>query len=172
MNSRARSRLHWLAAPLLAVLLCTVAVAGIEVVEFSQPQLRDRYQALIAELRCPKCQNQNLADSNAPISVDMRAQVRSMLEAGRSDAQIKQNLVDRYSEFVLYRPTLNLATALLWGLPPLLLLIGVGLLVAIRRRSSVPTAERSTADSAARVAELLAEQGRPTNAAGDQGEQQ
>ncbi len=163
MNSRARSGLRWLATPLMAALLCAVAVAGIEVVEFSEPQLRERYQGLTEELRCPKCQNQNLADSNAPISVDMRAQVRSMLEAGHSDAQIKQNLVDRYSEFVLYRPALNLATALLWGLPPLLLLVGIGLLVMLRRRQPRPAAPglRSAAEPASteqRVAALLASQ--------------
>lgn len=97
--------------------------ASTEMVEFSQPELRQRYYSLIAELRCPKCQNQNLADSNAPISTDMKAQVHRMLEQQKSDAEIKAYLVSRYSEFVLYRPSVNQKTLFLWVSPAVLLLI-------------------------------------------------
>lgn len=126
----------------LFCLLCTVATlarAGIEVVDFSRPELRERYQGLIAELRCPKCQNQNLADSNSPISIDLRNQVRLLLEEGMTNKEIKAELVSRYSEFILYRPEVNSATAVLWGLPPLLLLIGVAMLFVIRRGSQAVT---------------------------------
>ena len=99
--------------------------ASTEVVQFSDPQLRDRYYQLVQELRCPKCQNQNLADSNAPISKDMKAQIYSMLEAQNTDDQIKQHLVSRYSEFVLYRPEVNSNTWFLWFAPLCLVLIGV-----------------------------------------------
>jgi len=75
--------------------------ASTEVVEFSDPKLRDRYYQLVEELRCPKCQNQNLADSNAPISTDMKAQIQLMLENQHSNDQIKHYLVSRYSEFIL-----------------------------------------------------------------------
>ena len=97
--------------------------ASTEMVEFSQPELRQRYYSLIAELRCPKCQNQNLADSNAPISTDMKAQVHRMLEQQKSDAEIKAYLVSRYSEFVLYRPSVNKKTWFLWVSPVILLVI-------------------------------------------------
>jgi cytochrome c-type biogenesis protein CcmH len=99
-----------------------------EVVEFSNPLLRDRYYQLVQELRCPKCQNQNLADSNAPISQDMKAQIHTMLEAQNTDAQIKQHLVSRYSEFVLYRPEVNANTWFLWLSPIGILFLG-GLIV-------------------------------------------
>ena len=100
-------------------------LAVTEVVEFSDPQLRKRYYQLVQELRCPKCQNQNLADSNAPISKDMKAQIYSMLEAKNTDDEIKQHLVSRYSEFVLYRPEVNTNTWFLWFAPICLVLVGV-----------------------------------------------
>lgn len=99
-----------------------------EVVEFSDPLLRERYYQLVQELRCPKCQNQNLADSNAPISKDMKAQIHTMLEAQNTDDQIKQHLVSRYSEFVLYRPEVNANTWFLWFAPLCFVLLG-GLIV-------------------------------------------
>ena len=99
-----------------------------EVVQFSDPQLRDRYYQLVQELRCPKCQNQNLADSNAPISKDMKTQIHAMLEAKNTDDQIKQHLVSRYSEFVLYQPEVNANTWFLWFAPLCFVLLG-GLIV-------------------------------------------
>ena len=98
--------------------------ASTEVVQFSNPQLRDRYYQLVQELRCPKCQNQNLADSNAPISKDMKAQIYSMLEAQNTNDEIKQHLVSRYSEFVLYRPEVNTNTWFLWFAPLCFVLFG------------------------------------------------
>ena len=95
-----------------------------EVVQFSDPLLRDRYYQLVQELRCPKCQNQNLADSNAPISKDMKAQIYSMLEAQNTNDEIKQHLVSRYSEFVLYRPEVNTNTWFLWFAPLCFILFG------------------------------------------------
>lgn len=100
-------------------------LANAEVVVFSDESLRPRYQQLIEELRCPKCQNQNLADSNSPISNDLRAQVQRLLEEGMSDQQIKDYLVARYSEFILYRPEVNQSTWLLWGSPIVFVLMGL-----------------------------------------------
>lgn len=99
--------------------------ASTDVVQFSDPLLRERYYQLVQELRCPKCQNQNLADSNAPISQDMKTQIHAMLEQQKSDDQIKQHLVSRYSEFVLYRPEVNANTWFLWFAPLCLALLGV-----------------------------------------------
>ncbi|MGB1580159.1 MAG: cytochrome c-type biogenesis protein [Nevskiales bacterium] len=84
-----------------------------------------RYITLIAELRCLVCQNQNIADSNAPLAQDLRSQVHSMIAAGKSNAEIKAYLVERYGDFVLYRPPIKPSTWLLWGSPFLLLLLGL-----------------------------------------------
>ena len=123
--------------------------ASTEIVEFSQPELRERYYSLIAELRCPKCQNQNLADSNAPISTDMKAQVHHMLEQQKSDAEIKAYLVSRYSEFVLYRPSVNKKTWFLWVSPAILLVITLLILYrnAYRRRSADNSSDTQPSDN-------------------------
>jgi cytochrome c-type biogenesis protein CcmH len=112
----------------LSLLLANVAVASTAVVEFSDESLRIRYQQLVQELRCPKCQNQNLADSNSPISEDLRAQVHRLLEQGMTDREIKDYLQSRYSEFILYRPEVNQNTWLLWAAPVLFLLFGLWVL--------------------------------------------
>ena len=84
----------------------------------------ERFRQLAAELRCLVCQNQALADSNAPLAQDLRNEVARLMVAGRSDAEIKQFLTDRYGEFVLYRPALSARNALLWAGPFVLLAIG------------------------------------------------
>lgn len=89
-----------------------------------------RYQALIAELRCLVCQNQTIAESSAPLAVDLRNQVKTQIVAGRSQAEIIDYLTQRYGDFVLYRPPFKASTALLW-LGPFLLLLG-GLVWALR----------------------------------------
>lgn len=106
-----------------------------------------RFHALTAELRCVQCQNQSLADSNAQIAHDLRREVLKLMHEGRSDAEIKQFLVERYGEFVLYRPQMEGSTLLLWLGPGLLLLAGALVLVLhVRRRArSVPA---SAADDA------------------------
>ena len=137
--------------------------ASTEIVEFSQPELRERYYSLIAELRCPKCQNQNLADSNAPISTDMKAQVHRMLEQQKSDAEIKAYLVSRYSEFVLYRPSVNKKTWFLWLSPAVLLVITLLVLYrnAYLRRSAnnssdtQPSENQLSQDQQRRLSALL-----------------
>lgn len=90
---------------------------------------KTRYQNLVEELRCPKCQNQNLADSNSGIAVDLREQVHQMIEQGKTDQEIVDYMVARYGEFVLYRPQHSTATFLLWYGP--LILLGIGLVAFI-----------------------------------------
>jgi cytochrome c-type biogenesis protein CcmH len=109
----------------ILLLQTQLLLANAEVVAFSDESLRPRYQQLIEELRCPKCQNQNLADSNSPISNDLRVQVQRLLEEDLSDQQIKDYLVARYSEFILYRPEVNKTTWLLWGSPVIFVLLGM-----------------------------------------------
>lgn len=112
-----------------AICLFLLLVAGptaavIETYEFSDPALEERYHALSQELRCPKCQNQNIADSNAPISEDLRRLLYRQLEAGATDREILDDMVDRYGEFVRYRPSFDARTAVLWLAPPGFLLVG------------------------------------------------
>ena len=105
----------------LSLFLSPGALAVIETYEFSDPALEERYQVLSAELRCPKCQNQNIADSNAPIAQDLRKTLHRQLEQGASDQEILEYMVARYGEFVRYRPRFGGATTFLWLFPALLL---------------------------------------------------
>lgn len=127
-------------AMLLALLLTPVVVFAQASAPAAPPQFTDRaeaqrFHALTEELRCVKCQNQSLADSNAAIAQDLREQVLQLMRKGKSNDQIKHYLVARYGEFVLYRPRVEPTTWLLWFGPVVLLLAG-GLVVAaiVRRR--------------------------------------
>ena len=98
----------------------------------------DRFNQLTQELRCLVCQNQNLADSDAQLAHDLRAEVHEMLVAGKSDDEIKQFMVERYGDFVLYRPPVQKNTYLLWLAPMALLLIGgVVLRSSVKKRSTL-----------------------------------
>ncbi|WP_037082780.1 cytochrome c-type biogenesis protein [Pseudoxanthomonas sp. J35] len=110
--------------------------------QFADAAEEARFHALTAELRCVMCQNQSLADSNAQIAQDMRREVLALMRQGRSDAEIRQFLVDRYGEFVLYRPEVGAHTWLLWFGPGLVLLAGAGVLwhVVRRRARQAPAA--------------------------------
>jgi cytochrome c-type biogenesis protein CcmH len=124
---------------LFAALLTFAGVAHAQAIEpmpFKDHAQELRFQHLTHQLRCPMCQNETLADSNAPIARDLRNQIFQMMQQGRSDEEIKQYLVARYSRFVLYDPPLTPGTWLLWFGPLLILLGGAGVvLVAIRKRS-------------------------------------
>lgn len=122
------------------------------------PTLEARARVLSKELRCMVCQNESIDDSEAPLAHDLRVLVRDRLKAGDSDAQVLDFLVARYGEFVLLKPRLSWHTALLWGLPPALLLLGFGAIVVVIRRRRVAAAAGPASLSAAeeaRVAELL-----------------
>jgi cytochrome c-type biogenesis protein CcmH len=100
----------------------------------TDPQLEARVRRVTSELRCLVCQNQTIADSNAPLALDLRNQIRTQIAQGRSDDQIRDYMVDRYGDFVLYRPPLRATTLLLWLGPFALLLTGAGAFVLIVRR--------------------------------------
>ncbi len=129
-------------AVLLAMALLLPLLAVAQAVSDPTPlQYRDaaeeaRFHALAAELRCVQCQNQSLADSNAQIAHDLRREVLTLMQQGNSDAQIKQFLVDRYGEFVLYRPVMDTRNSLLWFGPLVLVLAGAGVLAWVVRRRS------------------------------------
>jgi cytochrome c-type biogenesis protein CcmH len=132
-------------APAFVMVLC-IGILGseptyslIETDQLSSPELSVRYRRLIGEYRCPKCQNQNLAGSDSPISSDLRKQIRRMLEDNYSDEQISDYLVERYGDYILYRPRLHESTYLLWIGPGILLFIALlvsGLVIA-RQRAKV-----------------------------------
>lgn len=102
---------------------------------FTTEQQRNTYQQLIKELRCPKCQNQNIADSNAPLAEDMRDKSYEMLKQGQSKQEIIDFMVERYGNFVHYKPPFTVATAVLWLGPVAILLIGLGVAVLLTRKS-------------------------------------
>jgi cytochrome c-type biogenesis protein CcmH len=147
----------------LVLALCLAIAAGsalavIETYEFSSPELEQRYRDLSQELRCPKCQNQNIADSNAPISQDLRRLLYEQLEAGASDEEILDYMVARYGEFVRYRPRFGGATVVLWLAPAVLLLAGVAIAVTLlrsRRGRAAPQDADLSAEEQRRLRELL-----------------
>ena len=100
---------------------------AIDVHEFGSDEDRGRYRVLIDELRCPKCQNQNLSDSNSQIAIDLRDEVARMVQEGQTDDQIIDFMVTRYGDFVLYRPPVQSNTMVLWVGPSVM--FGLGLLV-------------------------------------------
>ena len=122
----------------LLLLAASWAQAVVETYDFSDESRQHRYTRFTEELRCPKCQNQNLAGSNAPIAADLRRELHRMLEEGKSDQEIVDFMVDRYGEFVLYRPRFNGETAVLWFAPGAFLLVGLIAVVVIYRRQKSP----------------------------------
>jgi cytochrome c-type biogenesis protein CcmH len=143
---------------LLGLVWTLSAVAVIETYEFSTPALEARYRALSQELRCPKCQNQNIADSNAPISQDLRALLYEKLEEGASDEVILEDMVARYGEFVRYRPDTRGAALWLWLAPALMLGAGFVLLIMLLRRGkgvSKSSEDALTPEERARLDQLI-----------------
>jgi cytochrome c-type biogenesis protein CcmH len=123
----------------LLLLLCAPVLA-IEPMPFKDQAEEARFRTLAAELRCLMCQNQSLADSPSGIAQDLRREVLELMQQGLTDAQIKQHLVERYGDFVLYRTPVRGGTWLLWFGPGALLLIGaIGLVVIVRRRAPKST---------------------------------
>ena len=129
-------------------ILCSImffANAGpIDTYEFPDEVTKKRFASLTYELRCPKCQNQNLADSNSQIAVDLRKEVYDMLLDGRTDTEIMNFMVDRYGEFVLYRPRVSEMTYVLWYGPIAFIIIG-GFVVFlfVRKKKEKPQALNS-----------------------------
>ena len=110
---------------LLSMLFSTLSLAVVETYEFDDESTRQRYHQFVAELRCPKCQNQNLAGSNSPIAKDLRRELHRLLLEGRTDEQVVEYMVNRYGDFILYRPRFNAETAILWFAPAIFLVLGV-----------------------------------------------
>jgi cytochrome c-type biogenesis protein CcmH len=123
----------------MLVLLASSALAIDVDKAFDDPELQARYEHIIEEVRCLKCQNQSIKDSNAFLAGDLRREIRRMLGEGKTDEEIYDFLVTRYGEFALYRPRMSGKTLILWIAPIALLLAGGFVLVNIlRRRMAMP----------------------------------
>lgn len=116
--------------------------APVELHKFDSPKQEADYRALIQELRCPQCQNNNIADSNATISTDMRAKTLELLKEGKSKDEVVEYMIERYGNFVTYNPPMTPATLILWVLP--LILIALGLGFVLRRKKAKPQAVNSS----------------------------
>ena len=124
----------------LALLLISTSALAIDTGKaFDDPELQARYEKIIEEVRCLKCQNQTIKDSNAFLADDLRREIRRLLSEGKTNAEIFDFMVERYGEFALYRPRMSGITLLLWIAPGVFLLIG-GLIVVrvLRKRMSMP----------------------------------
>ena len=137
-----------------ASLVALVLLAG-AVMAQSDPAMDKRVAALAVELRCLVCQNQTLADSNAPLAVDLRNQIREQLETGASEQDVIDYMVARYGDFVRYKPPFKASTLALWLGPFVLLALGVWALLRqiARRRVPVPALSAAERDRAARLLE-------------------
>lgn len=146
---------------LVSLVTATPSVVAGEADALAQnPAIEARLKAMSEELRCLVCQNQTLADSDAPLAEDLRREIRLQMQAGKTNQEVMDYLVSRYGDFVRYRPPLNTTTVLLWVGPFVLMLMGLlGLIIMLRKRQKT-SAETSSdaplsADEARKVQELL-----------------
>lgn len=133
-------------------------IASINLYEFNNPVDERRFQSLTRELRCPKCQNQNIADSDAPLAQDMRDLTYDMIIDGQADAQIITFMVDRYGDFVMYNPPVKPVTWLLWFSPFVLLVLILAIVFLFRGKKKEkvkPDAVTLTAEDQQRLQEIL-----------------
>jgi len=140
-----RGRRIWASA--LIALLIIPAAHGIDATRIADPALEARYLALTHELRCMQCQNESIADSPVGLASDLRRQVRDMLLAGKTDEDVRNYMVSRYGEFILFRPRFSARNAWLWLAP--LVFLAIGALVAVRvlrQRSALLAAEPDSPD--------------------------
>ena len=126
----------------VACLFSLVSFAAIDVYDFDSVQQEAQYRGLIEELRCPKCQNQNLAGSDAPIAQDLKQKTYDLIKDGRSDGEIRAYMQERYGDFISYKPPVRPSTWILWFFPPLLLIILIiGWFWQSKRRQLVASGE-------------------------------
>ncbi len=126
-----------------------LSAQAIDPLPFENQKAEQRFQALTTELRCLQCQNQNLADSDAALAKDMRKQIFEMMQKGDSDQQIKQYMIDRYGDFVIYSPKFNWQNSVLWLVPLLAALAGIAfVLLHFRGARTLDTAPSKTGENA------------------------
>lgn len=140
---------------LLGLVLCGPA-AALDPLGFEDAEKQARFEQLLGELRCLVCQNESLASSGAGLASDLRREVHRMVAQGRSNTEIKDYLLDRYGEFVLYRPQVSAKTWLLWFGPALLIgIAAIAAFITIRRRAPNPDDEELSEADRARLDALL-----------------
>jgi len=145
-----RSQRGILATVLLAgvLLAATAAARALDVDAMPTPALQERYDGLTHELRCMQCQNQSIADSPVGLASDLRRDVREQLMAGKTDAQIRESMVARYGNIILFRPPFQASTAWVWIAPFVLLLVGIFVAARIvRQRSALVASDDSVIDA-------------------------
>lgn len=131
----------------LAALAMTRAALAVDTTQMPTPALQARYEALTHELRCMQCQNEALADSPVELAADLRAEVRDLLLAGKSDDQVRDFMVARYGDFILLRPRFTARTAWIWLAPGVLLLLGLAIFARIvARRAALVDADPDPID--------------------------
>lgn len=121
--------------------------------DFETESERSRYSRLIEEFRCPQCVNTNLAGSDAPIAVDLRRTVYSLIRDDKSDQEIRTYLRERYGDFILFKPRFTPATLLLWGMPLVLVLIATWALLGIREKRTAITLSLSDRQRVQKITE-------------------
>jgi len=136
-----------LGVALLAAALPTLAVDNTP--PLPDPAMQQRYIALINEFRCMQCQNEALADSNVSLAADLRLEVHDLIKAGKTDDEIRDYLVARYGEFILFRPRMSWRNAWLWAAPGVLLIAGLAIAIRVlRQRSRLPITDDDPPDAA------------------------
>ena len=135
----------WGRVLLVGLLLPALPVLALDIVEPLKDSAQQAlYERLTTEVRCLVCQNQTIADSNAPLASDLRREIREKVSNGQSEAEIKAFLTERYGDFILYRPRFGGPSLLLWLAPGLLLVAGIAVLWRIiRRRSALPVSSEA-----------------------------
>ncbi|MES2676606.1 MAG: cytochrome c-type biogenesis protein [Pseudomonadota bacterium] len=155
----AKLQFKFIAAVFVCFALSSPTYSAIESHTFDTELERQRYQSFIEEMRCPKCQNQNLAGSDSSISNDLRQEIYNLIKAGKADQEIVDFMVKRYGDFILYRPRVSPVTYILWGAPVVLLIGGIIVLLIMlrhrRRLALVDSQTNLTTEEQARLAALL-----------------
>lgn len=132
------------------------AVAAIDTFEFADEDQQARYQQFIDEMRCPKCDNQSLSGSNSAIAMDLRKQLYTMVQSNQTDDEIITYMVDRYGDFILYKPRVTSSTIFLWAAPILFLLIGLVILfLLLKSRKNAVTNQNLSVSERAELDQLL-----------------
>jgi cytochrome c-type biogenesis protein CcmH len=132
----------------LALTAVTTALAVDNTPAFNDHALQERYYGLTHEMRCMQCQNEALADSNVSLAADLRLEIHNLLQAGKSDEEIRDYMVARYSEFILFKPRMSLRNAWLWAAPGVMLILGVMIALRImRQRAQLPIDDDIRAES-------------------------
>ena len=154
--SRSIAWIAWLLAPFLLLCVPAMSLAAEALPAVEDPALEARVSRVAEELRCLVCQNQTIADSNAELAKDLRREVRAMLAQGKSEREVRQFMVSRYGDFILYRPPLKTSTLVLWLGPFALLALALWLYRRIARNRAVPPANDAlSASESQRLQSLL-----------------